>query len=93
MLFTAIHDGNEEMSYILIQAGVNPGYINNCGTTALHLAASKGFQNLGMVIIEHRATELEMKNRINKQDENGMYIYIILEIIKIMIVIGYIPFR
>ena len=57
----------------MIQAGVMPGYNNNCGTTALHLAANKGFQSLGKVIIEHRATEQEMKKRINKQDENGTY--------------------
>ena len=72
-LFYAIENGFEEMCYILLEFGIDPSFQNNCGMTALQMAASKGFENLGRLLIEFRATPEVMKTRINAANEYGRF--------------------
>ena len=71
LLFHAIEKGFEEVSFTLLEAGIDPAFQNNCGMTALQLAAGKGFDNLGKMLIEHRATADSMKMKINAVNEIG----------------------
>eukprot|EP00092_Neocalanus_flemingeri_P017219 GFUD01018620.1.p1 GENE.GFUD01018620.1~~GFUD01018620.1.p1 ORF type:complete len:1348 (+),score=369.50 GFUD01018620.1:81-4124(+) len=71
LLFHAIEKGFEEVCFILVEAGIDPKFQNNCGMTALQLAAGKGLENLGKVLIEHKATPDCMKMRVNAVNEIG----------------------
>ena len=64
-LHIAAQRGNYRAAELLLKAGVNVNQIGDMGSTALHYAKRKGFDDLVKLLLEHGAS-MEIKDLFGK---------------------------